>query len=364
LSEGRKENFSINVGGIGCRLNSIGNLTGEITQEHKTIHFHRRSLCETNIQIEPLPWQRVLTMNSPFYWLKHLKPLVVKVKRISIGALGMAFKECKQNPQEQARALDSVLDGYVQGSPSDQNALDIFKGEWSSQLPGVWKKLKAGTATLFEDGRILWAAEQLGGFKGQRIIELGPLEAGHTYMLESLGAESILAIEANKRAYLKCLIVKEILGLSRSRFLLGDFVSFLRENETSFDICMASGVLYHMHNPCELIYLMSKASNKIVLWTHFYDKELIQTKDIVRGKFSGSIPKTYNGFDHVLYKYTYGDALHWTGFCGGSSPYSYWMPREDILACLRFFGFQNLRIGFEEPEHVNGPCFAVVARRD
>jgi hypothetical protein len=303
-------------------------------------------------------------MTSPPYGITYFKRLAVRVKRISIEAFRVAFRGAQRGSTKASECTASALDEYVQGPPSDQNALNIFKGEWSSQFPGVWKELKAGSIPLFDDARIRWAAEQLGGFRGQRVIELGPLEAGHTYMLESLGAESILAIEASKRAYLKCLIVKEILGLSRSRFLLGDFVCFLRDNETLFDVCIASGVLYHMHNPCELIHLMSKASNKIVLWTHFYDKELIQTKDIVRGKFSGSIQKTYNGFDHALYKYTYGAALHWTGFCGGSSAYSYWMSRDDILACLRFFGFQNLTIGFEEPEHVNGPCFAVVARRD
>jgi hypothetical protein len=201
----------------------------------------------------------------------------------------------------------------------------------------------------------------LGGFKGQRVIELGPLEAGHTYMLESLGAESVLAVEANKRAYLKCLIVKELLGLQRSRFVLGDFVSFLRENDTQFDVCLASGVLYHMQNPCELIHLISKASKKVVLWTHFYDREVIKSKDILRAKFSGAIKSNYNGFSHVLHKYVYGDALNWSGFCGGNSSYSYWMSREDILACLRYFGFQDLRIGFEDAHHPNGSCFCVVA---
>jgi hypothetical protein len=117
-----------------------------------------------------------------------------------------------------------------------------------------------------------------------------------------------------------------------------------------------------MHNSCELIHLISKASKKVVLWTHFYDEELIQAKDIVRDKFSGEIQKSYNGFDHVLYKYNYGDALKWTGFCGGGSSCSYWMSREGILACLRFFGFQDLRIGFEDPDHINGPCFFIVGR--
>ena len=116
------------------------------------------------------------------------------------------------------------VENYVQVFPSDQNALDIFS-EWSSRLPGAWKEPKAGTVPLFEHARMVWAAEQLGGFSGQRVIELGPLEAGHTYMMESLEAESILAVEANKRAFLKCLIVKEILRLNRSRFVLGDFVS-------------------------------------------------------------------------------------------------------------------------------------------
>jgi hypothetical protein len=261
------------------------------------------------------------------------------------------------------KGMMNILDEYVMDFPSDQNVLDIFKGEWSSELPGAWKALRAGTIPLFEDPRVVWAAEQLGGFKGQRVVELGPLEAGHTYMLESLGAESILAIESNKRAYLKCLIVKEILNLKRSRFLLGDFVSFLRENNTPFDVCLASGVLYHMLNPAELIDLVSRASRKVILWTHYYDKTIIGNHASLRHKFSGPAEQNHNGFGHVLYKYFYKEALGWGGFCGGSSSYSYWMSRDDILACLRFFGFQDLRTGLEQPDHPNGPSFMVVGLR-
>lgn len=257
----------------------------------------------------------------------------------------------------------NILDEYVTDIPSDQNALHIFEGEWSSELPGPWKKLRAGTIPLFEDPRILWAAEQLGGFRGQRVIEMGPLEAGHTYMLESMGAESILAIEANKRAYLKCLIVKEILNLKRSRFLLGDVVSFLRQNSTSFDVCLASGLLYHMRRPAELIHLISRATNKVILWTHYYDKVIMESNATLADKFSGSARANYNGFDHVLHKYLYKEALGWGGFCGGSDSYSYWMSRDDIFASLRFFGFKDLRIGFEQSDHRNGPSFCIVGLR-
>jgi len=257
----------------------------------------------------------------------------------------------------------NVPDGYVETLPSDQNALDIFKGEWSSRLPGIWQELQAGTITLFDDSRILWAADQLGGFTGKRVLELGPLEAGHSYMLETLGADTVIAVEANKRAYLKCLIIKEILDLKRCRFVLGDCVAFLREAHPAFDVCLASGILYHMREPSELIYLLSKASNKLFLWTHFYDEKVIGSKPNLARRFSAPVRKSYHGFDHVLHKYSYADALNWAGFCGGTAAYSYWLSREDILGCLRFFGFQDIRVAFDEPDHPNGPAFCIAALR-
>ncbi|MEG4232669.1 hypothetical protein QUA40_11235 [Microcoleus sp. Pol11C3] len=103
--------------------------------------------------------------------------------------------------------------------------------------------LVAGTIPLFEDNRITWAIEQLKGVQSKHIIELVPLEAGHTYMLEKLGASSISAIEANSRAYLKCLIVKEVMKLQKAHLLYGDCVEYLRSSHNKFDVCLASGIL-------------------------------------------------------------------------------------------------------------------------
>ena len=47
---------------------------------------------------------------------------------------------------------------------------------------------------------------------GKTVLELGPLEGAHTYQLHQRGA-NIVAVEASKQAYLKCLITKEIVGL-------------------------------------------------------------------------------------------------------------------------------------------------------
>jgi hypothetical protein len=258
---------------------------------------------------------------------------------------------------------DDFSDGYVEAAPSAQSALDIFKNQWASQLPGIWKELNAGTIPLFEDPRILWAADQFGGLQHKRVLELGPLEAGHSYMLESLGADSVISVEASKRAYLKCLVIKEIVDLKRCHFVLGDCVAFLRENRQIFDVCLASGVLYHMRDPSELIELISKASKKLLLWTHFYDEALITSKPNVARRLSGPIPRRYQGFDHVLYKYNYGNGRKRHNFYGGINPFSHWMSRADILACLRFFGFQDLRVAFDEPDHPNGPSFCVAALR-
>src|SRR6187549_1828057 len=104
-----------------------------------------------------------------------------------------------------------TADHYVTSPPSGQNAIDIFKGEWSSQFPPEAGEIQAGQWKLFEDTRLAWGLGRLGGIDGGNVLELGPLEAGHTYMLERAGAASVVAVEANTRAYLKCLIVKEIL---------------------------------------------------------------------------------------------------------------------------------------------------------
>src|SRR5579862_3723444 len=119
------------------------------------------------------------------------------------------------------REHSSVLDAYVREVPSGANALRIFEGEWTSRLPEPYADA-SGSAALFEDPRIRWGIEQLGGVAGFDVLELGPLEAAHTSMVEAAGAASITAVEGNTRAFLRCLIVKELLGLTRSRFLLGD----------------------------------------------------------------------------------------------------------------------------------------------
>jgi 2-polyprenyl-3-methyl-5-hydroxy-6-metoxy-1,4-benzoquinol methylase len=257
----------------------------------------------------------------------------------------------------------AVLDQYVTVPPSARTAIDIFHGEWSSILPEPLADVPAGTVDLFSDPRVRWFIEVMGGVSGNRVLELGPLEGGHSYMLAQAGAE-VVAIEANVRAFLKCLIVKELLGLPRVRFQCGDFLPYLRATSDVFEICIASGVLYHMQNPAELVALLARHCNRFVcLWTHYYDGAIVASTPRFAEKFVAAEPCEFEGFRHTLHRQEYQAALQWAGFCGAGSPTSHWMTRDDLFRCLDHFGWDVVDVGFDQPDHQNGPALALVARR-
>jgi SAM-dependent methyltransferase len=256
---------------------------------------------------------------------------------------------------------DAILNSYVRGAPSGRQALEIFAGEWSSRLPPPYDVI-TGSSELFEDARIKWILEVVGGVQGYRILELGPLEAGHTTMLERAGAGTITAVEGNTRAFLKCLIVKEVLGLERSHFLCGDIHEFLTECTDQFDLCLASGVLYHMRDPVAVLQAMTRVSDRLALWTHYYDPAVLDHPEIAV-HFGSATERAIGDLTFTEHRYEYGEALTWNGFCGGSAHYANWLERDTILECLRRAGFDSIEIGFDEAMAQHGPALALVAQR-
>jgi hypothetical protein len=253
---------------------------------------------------------------------------------------------------------------YFDSAPSPQNVLDIFEGEWYTSLPGDFHGLRAGQIDLYNDPRLAWALREVGDLSGKQVIELGPLEGAHTYMLEQTGCARIRSVEGNPRAYLKCLVLKEILGMQRAHFLCGDFVEYLGLRPERADLVVASGVLYHMTNPVELLYLISQVTDRLFLWTHYYDEGALARRPDIRRKITARDERNVHGFTHELFRYEYWSSFGLKRFCGGPNPYAFWMRRHAIIDCLRFFGFTSIVTGFDEPEHPDGPAFAVVARRE
>ncbi len=241
--------------------------------------------------------------------------------------------------------------------------VNLFAGEWSSAFPAPMNGLQAGPIPLFEDSRIAWMIQQLNGIKGFRVLELGPLEGGHSYMLDRAGVASVFSIEANRRAFLKCLLAKELLGMPSVHFALGDFRAYFEQPGERWDLCVASGVLYHMHDPVDLLQKIASRASRLFLWTHYYEETILRANPNLTFRFGKSVEKRTGNLAYRLYRYNYLEALNHKGFCGGSAQFSYWLTRETILEALRQFGFQKISIGHEVPDHPHGPSFAVLAMR-
>ena len=254
-----------------------------------------------------------------------------------------------------------VNNNYVTEAPSLQNTVNLFAGTWASLIPG--EGLVTGTAGLFEDGRIDWLVENRGRFDGQTVLELGPLEAGHSYMLEKAGAASVTAIEANTIAYMKCLIVKEILGLERVKFLLGDFDKYLALDNPKVDFLLASGVLYHMPDPLVTLTNMMRNSDEILIWSHFFDDAAMPAEDPRRAAFTGETKIRELDGDTLTYHIrSYGGSNHHGSFSGGIMSESVWMEKHEVVLLLQKHGYQ-VTLYMEHDGHPNGPAACLYAKR-
>ena len=254
---------------------------------------------------------------------------------------------------------------HVAGPPSPQALLDIFAGEWASQLPAPYDGLRAGRAQLFDDERIHWTLERFGPLDGQSVLDLGPLEGGHTYMALRAGAARVVAIEGNTRHFLKCLLVKDLLELRDADFRLGDFVATLQAEREEFDLVLAQGVLYHMVDPVELIALMAERGRRLALWTQYHDAERIaRLPSRLRRHFAGAgTAALTRGFAHTHHRFDYGLGRRLVGFYGGNQPHANWLSREDLLGALEHFGWRDVEIGFDLPDHPHGPSLSLTAVR-
>lgn len=241
--------------------------------------------------------------------------------------------------------------------PSNEVMVDLFKGKWASDLTS-FGATNGGKVHLFHDSRPHLAAKALGrssSFSGMRVLELGPLEAAHTCELERLGAAEVVAVEANTEAFLKCLIVKELAGLTRSRFLLGDVVQYLgMQTKGRFDLIFCSGILYHMADPLRLIREICRITDKCFIWTHFYDPQqhnLNHTPSEV----------IIDGFKTTYWTHVYGEKSD--GFWGGNLEAAAWLTRDDILNAFSNFGLTSIDVIREDRKFINGPNIMFAAKR-
>lgn len=252
------------------------------------------------------------------------------------------------------KLIFNIEDRLVLKRPSVQTALDIFKGTWISKIPGPYE---SGTTPLFDDPRIPDCIPHVGSIKGKTVLDLGPLEGGQAYVLQNMGAKSVISIEANAILYLKCLVAKEALHLDKVSFLCGDVVEYLKGPTAQFDLCVASGILYHMQDPVELLHLLANKTNKLIIWTHYFDAVNIGRNKLP--SFKGISIKHHDGIDYNYYRQEYGDGFTTNVYCGGTAQYSNWMTKDAITLALMQFGY-ILNI-VQDGDSINGPFMLLTA---
>jgi SAM-dependent methyltransferase len=255
---------------------------------------------------------------------------------------------------------------YCSEVPSAQTALNIFEGTWKSALPPGLALTTGSRQGFYADARVHWVASLLpGGLKGFKILELGPFEGYDSRLFEELGAESILAVEGNNINFLKCLVLKHALSLE-ARFVYGGFLKYLQSSEERFDIVWASGVLYHSEDPLELLAQIGSRTNRIFLWTHYYDDSILETPDRKRFIAANNVWDVRFGERCHLHYRSYGlehlkegVPLHYEG---GQRAYCFWMERQDINRVLGAMGFRSIQVHTEGK--LNGmPVVSLFAER-
>jgi hypothetical protein len=254
---------------------------------------------------------------------------------------------------------------YATKAPSVQQTLDLFRNKWASRMPAKLGQVEAGDAALFEDPRVEWAVTNLSGIgfpiAASAVLELGPLEGGHTYGLIRAGAKSVTAVEAHPEAFLKCLVLKELVGMERVNFLYGDAIEFMRSIGHTYDVGFASGFLYHMANPVEALELLCKRTRALFLWTVYWDGAFSQAHPDRRAGTAGTSQAEHAGFRHTLHRHDYGEGLNYGSFWGGPESYSNWMEKDEIRGALAHFGFSRQVVELEA--NPNGSALRLVATR-
>ncbi|WP_421423127.1 class I SAM-dependent methyltransferase [Agrobacterium rosae] len=257
-------------------------------------------------------------------------------------------------------SLGALFDTYEDRTPSSQNAIDALPG-WTSAFPV--SQLNAGNVPLFADGRIIAALAEYGSIKDRRVLEIGPLEGMHTYILNQHGPASIDAIEANRSCFLRCLVTKEILGIDLASFKLGDIQKWLSECEATYDFALASGVLYHMPDPGEFLRLVAAKVDAVFIWTHYCHEEEMPVADVRRAPFSGNVEvREVAGMALRYFERSYQHAEENASFCGGMKDRHYWLQKDEIIALLKHLGYNSVKILQEDRSHPGGPCFSLLAR--
>lgn len=199
---------------------------------------------------------------------ERLNELEARVKVLETGA---------KSSSEPAGSFINLLP--PEGGAASANAFNIFKGHWAYEIPVP--NVTTGTMSAFkhEPIGVRLIKEHFPNHTDFDVLELGSHEGEHSYHLNNLPVRHVYGIEGRPANFLKCLIVKNELGLNRVRFAVGDFIQYLRFCKKQWDLTYCCGVLYHMSDPAEVLRLISTTTKRLVLSTAIFDWKEMSAAD-------------------------------------------------------------------------------------
>jgi hypothetical protein len=122
-------------------------------------------------------------------------------------------------------------------------------------------------------------------------------------------------------------------------------------------------MLYHMPKSLEFLTLVPEKTDKLFLWTHFVLDEGYPPDAVYAPAITGVDETEFRG---RTYTSTGGGTPRRRATQSSIAAFTETPPgcrAGEILQALCTLGFSDLRIGFENALHENGPCFALVAHR-
>ena len=243
-----------------------------------------------------------------------------------------------------------VIDQLVEPAPhpgADPKLAAEFtaRGPWVTRfwIGGV---PYGGPHDLTRDPRLAMAEAAIGGFAAKRVLELGSLEGGHSIALAQRGA-TVVGLEGREANCERARWVAALLGVEGIRFEVADVRTADLGAHGRFDLVLASGLLYHLDAPWELLARLVPLAPWMYAWTHYVrpgdaGEHATVGGEVIRGAFRQ--------------EYGLGDPL------SGLQPTSFWPTREGLETMLRLTGWRVVT-GETQPEHPDGPAITLVARR-
>lgn len=198
-----------------------------------------------------------------------------------------------------------------------------------------------GTFDAMNDGRINQFLRRFPDAK--TVLELGSLEGGHTFAVARRETvERVVGVEGRQANVDRARCVQRLLGANNVEFVTANIESFDLRSLGMFDAVFCVGLLYHLPRPWEVIARIAQVTRSVFIWTHYASDE---KADRVASGYRGLGYKEFGMADPL----------------SGMSRESFWPTLDALRLMLSTYGFTNVQIIEDKPDHPNGPAVTLAA---